>query len=1224
MKNKISFRKYHPISFGILFFCLGAPIQARAEDMPISDMPLFLSSAVTPNVFFEVDDSGSMDWSILTKKHWHFCAYDPTYETEENLEDEDCGYLVTNGLWTGYSNVSGGDILSQSYRYIFTSSDNAYSTSCSSGNNASLDSCSTDLAYQLDWRIRSSDLNVVYFDPNADYEPWNGPCFSIGTNCTNADFSAARSNPREGESGYTITRDLDGFIYEVWTDDKGYSDERPHRGDNTNANSTPNGEVDLWDTHTRYTIVGDTIEVSRVTYTPGSPSNEDPSGLDAHATNTTLSGTDCFSELYPGDPEQCRTIDEVKQHIANWFQYHRRRAFVTKDAIAAVVSDNTSYRYGLSVLNNYNDLFVQTPAATTTNYIPHNRDMLAQLFNLNWSNDGTPLRKGLERVGKYYDNELGNNFDDPIIGSCQKNFTILFTDGYWNGGNPSVNNEDGDPYTKTLADVAKYYYDNDLSSKANEVPVDDFDTQNQQHMVTFTVAFGVEGDLVDTDDPPNGWPDDGSGNDLDVDSDWGNPNNNSAKIDDLWHAAYNSRGTYVAASTASEVVGALAKALLNVEKRTASAASVALNTGLAGSNSSLYMARFDSREWTGELNAIAIDSETGEPDTGPPTWEASKEIPGWNSRTILTHTGNGTTGNGAAFRWAELSTTQKDFLRAGFSGTTAEIDAAAQERLSFLRGDDANEERNDGLFRDRPTSVLGDIINSSPTYVGYPIFPYSDDLEQTSSANNYIAFRKKYGKDGSDERVPMLYVGANDGMLHGFDANTGEEKLAFIPNAVFSNLSQLAQSDYGHRFFVDGTPTMGDAFIDPRTANGNNKSWHTVLVGGLNKGGQGIYALDVTDPDTFDEDTTSTVLWELTDADDPDLGDTYSRPAIVRMANGRWAAVFGNGYNNTRNDGNASTSGNAMIFIVDLGTGDIIRKISTQTGPDEDPEAYMDNQGQTVYRHRANGLATTAPVDVDGDHIIDYIYAGDLFGNLWKFDVRDKDEDNWDVAFHNNTGDPIPLFIACEDTCVSGLNSNHQPITTRPEVGRSPDRYGLMVYFGTGKYLASQDITDHRTQSFYGIIDNGSGPYTSSRDALLAEQTIDDEVTASFYDTDGNETGKAKVRLTSDNGIGTMSGWYMDLISPIDGSQGERMVQTPVLRNGRIIFATTIPTNDTCGFGGSSWLMELDAYEGQRLTTSPFDLNEDGKFDGLDNVTKNSDGDTINLPASGKGQVENQ
>jgi type IV pilus assembly protein PilY1 len=367
-----------------------------------------------------------------------------------------------------------------------------------------------------------------------------------------------------------------------------------------------------------------------------------------------------------------------------------------------------------------------------------------------------------------------------------------------------------------------------------------------------------------------------------------------------------------------------------------------------------------------------------------------------------------------------------------------------------------------------------------------------------------------------------------------------------------------------------------------------DSSWHTVLAGGLNAGGQGIYALDITAPSTFAATSTSaqnTVLWEFSDADDADMGYSYSQPAIVRLHNGQWAAVFGNGYNNRDNDGSQSTTGDAVLFIVDIETGSLIRKISTEYGTTGTP----------------NGLATPAVIDFDGDFVADYVYAGDLEGNMWKFDITDADEANWDVAFRDGSNVPQPLYVARD------ASSNRQPITVRPDIGRGQNGLDIMVYFGTGIYVQTSDLTDTSSQSFYGILDTGTR--FTGRGSLGAQSVL----------YQGAISG-TPVRVTSDNATGTR-GWYMDL-----PDSGERSVANPILRAGRIIFVTTVPNSDPCLSGGTSWLMELNALNGKRLDIPPFDLNGDGLFTLLDYVQVdfdvNGDGTVDSsdvLPPSGKG-----
>ena len=668
-------------------------------------------------------------------------------------------------------------------------------------------------------------------------------------------------------------------------------------------------------------------------------------------------------------------------------------------------------------------------------------------------------------------------------------------------------------------------------------------------------------------------------------------NNGIPDLDEEWDP--NSDGNpdnYFLVTNALTLGEQLTRAFNEIIDRVTTASSASVNSGSISSETRLYQAKFSTRDWTGQLLSFRIDTDTGLLSTVD--WDAANEVPSANSREILTRNADG---NGAAFRWDSLDGTRQGQLDLG--------DGNGESRLEYLRGDTSKEQsKPGGLFRNRPTlpggkpALLGDIVSSSPVFVGRPPFRYRDDLE----AEPYSAFRIAQAA-----RRPMVYAGANDGMLHGFDGETGQERFAFIPGAVFDRLPALTDPGYTHLFYVDGPPNMGDVFFDDE--------WRTVLVGGLNRGGQGVYALDITEPDAVTESNADdVVLWEFTDADDADLGYTYSQPAIIRSHDGgRWVAVFGNGYNNTEADGSASSTGNAVLYFVDIETGALVRKIDTQTGI-----ASAGSGG------RANGLATPAAVDINGDGTADYVYAGDLYGNMWKFDIRNADPANWRVAY-SASGVPLPLFTA-EDAA-----GNRQPITSRPEVGRGPAGVGVVVLFGTGKFLEPVDkvvesaTADFRVQSLYGIFDRNSGSAATDRvtnRSLLVQQKI---LAEELYDGDAEDFF---VRVTSRNAVATTDrGWFMDLAfdenaDGVYGSgeyKGEKNVANPVLRAGRAIFTTLVPDPDPCGFGGGGWLMEFDSLTGARLAASPFDLNTDRLFNDLDFIEIEVDGELIRLPVSG-------
>lgn len=646
---------------------------------------------------------------------------------------------------------------------------------------------------------------------------------------------------------------------------------------------------------------------------------------------------------------------------------------------------------------------------------------------------------------------------------------------------------------------------------------------------------------------------------------------------------------YFPVTNAGTLGDELTKAFNEIIARVSSASSASVNSGSISTLSRVYQAKFNSGDWTGELLAYAVDPSTGALHTspewvaGPPSPPAyNTPLPSAGDRTIITLNSDGTK---VPFRWNSIDATRQQQLD---DATAAPWNTTLQQgRLDYLRGDATNEGTAGGNFRVR-ASKLGDIVNSSPVFVGAPEFNYRDNLE----AKPYSQFRRD-----NVNRDQVIYAGANDGMLHAFNADNGSEVLAFIPGAVFSNLKQLSKQSYSHLFYVDGPPNTGDVFY--------GGDWHTVLVGGLNKGGKSIYALDITDPTAFSEaNSSSLILWEFTNAKaapygDADLGYTYSQPAIVRLHNGKWGAVFGNGYNN-------SGTGYAVLYVVDIETGALIKKISTLNGSAATP----------------NGLSTPAAVDLNGDALADFVYAGDLNGNLWKFDIRNSDPTQWAVAYTDASSKPAPIFVAKD------ASGNAQPITGRPEVGRGPNGAGMNVLFGTGKFIENADrtvtaspLSAQRVQSFYGIIDSNSGASSDivTGRSQLQQQTILFEQSVTM----GGQSINA--RIPSDTPRGTARGWYLDLVQPswyssggASGYQGERVVSNPILRNGRIIFTTLIPDSDLCGFGGTSWLMELDALTGARLTTTPFDLNRDGKFDSDDLIQVTlGDGTTVSYPAGG-------
>jgi type IV pilus assembly protein PilY1 len=414
-------------------------------------------------------------------------------------------------------------------------------------------------------------------------------------------------------------------------------------------------------------------------------------------------------------------------------------------------------------------------------------------------------------------------------------------------------------------------------------------------------------------------------------------------------------------------------------------------------------------------------------------------------------------------------------------------------------------------------------------------------------------------------------------MLHAFKAKTGDELFAYIPNNVIVNLPELSKKTYSHLYYVDGSPKAADALVDG--------TWKTILVGSTGAGGRAYFALDVEAPTSFG---TSKVLWEFSSSNDADLGVAMGQASIVRTESGHWVAIFGNGYNGASNT--------AQLFIVDLKTGALLKKIDTKVGTAANP----------------NGLGTPVVVDADVNGAADLVYAGDMQGNLWKFDLSGSSIASWGIPLGTSDA-PVPLFNA---TYGSGATAKAQPITDKPQVARHRPSGGLIVYFGTGQFFETGDQANLDVQSFYGVIDvcgrystdSGCNTYTTVESkpaklhrADLLQQSILQEYTETF----GSVT--SDVRILSANALdysaSSKQGFYLDLLPPTGTAQGERVVATPLLMDDRVIYTTLIPDTDPCSNGVSGWLMEVDPLSGARTLFSVFDLNNDGVFDKSDNAS---------------------
>ena len=607
----------------------------------------------------------------------------------------------------------------------------------------------------------------------------------------------------------------------------------------------------------------------------------------------------------------------------------------------------------------------------------------------------------------------------------------------------------------------------------------------------------------------------------------------------------------------SATVNAVLEAVAGGIAQSGSAAAVSFSTGSLTEGSQLYQSKFNAKDWSGDLIAYQLKSDGS---LGSKVWGAAAKLDGTKpgSRVMITLGSQKSTAVGVPFRWNTITSGQQNDLRTDPDGARGSV-SKGTARLEYLRGDRSHEGKGFG-FRTRG-SALGDIWHSSAVYVGKPGQSWPD------SGGGFPAGPDKYSVFASAQsgRAPVVYVGANDGFMHGFLASNGKEVIAYAPSALFSasisaGYHRLSDPNFNHNnLYVDGTPTISDVFF--AGPNTKTKTWRTVLAGTLGGGGRGLFALDVTDPSTFRESNAAkTVLWEFTNANDAHLGYTYSRPTITLMNNGRWALITGNGLEDTATD---RTGGQAQLFIIYLDGG-----VDGTWTYGTDYLRISTGSGSTSSR---NGLLSPAVVDLDRNGTADRIYAGDLLGSLWSFDVSKSTDTKWSLA-HNGQS----LF--------SG--SSGQSITTKPTVIRHPtvtdgSAPNLMVLFGSGRFLADGDKTRSNTQSFYGVWDNNTGGLTRSN---LARQT--------FLLDDASKRARVLdpyLKVEYEKMTGRQYGWYIDL-----PAKGERVVSEALVRGGIVYFNSIIPDVSVCASGGGGWEMSVKTENGGSPDAPVFDFNEDG------------------------------
>ncbi len=1034
---------------------------------------------------------------------------------------------------------------------------------------------------------QSPDVNGLYYDPKVLYNP-------------RVDATGAFSTP-----GATATTAFNVYFYRnaggnnvLW----------PGSGNNPTASGS---------------YFGDTVLTP---YTPATPLLADGAQPLLTYPRSVATGTGPFPKFLnrtdctgtSGLGANC-TLANERQNYANWKKYHSNRMDSAKTGLGYAFSGMTqSIRLGWSTINNLKSsstldsgvgLYTQTQKNAFYDW----------LYALDTNSGGTPLHFALDNVGKYLSrsDNLGPWANTPITTSrglstlavsttdtlairrdhysCRRSFAMLTTDGYYNDGSAgsspfsgigNVDNSSAGPITgttatggtltfsysagtrpyadnqsNTLGDVAMKYWITDLRTDLDNnvkqiaatvisgVTTTVANPSFWQNMSFYAVGFGVNGSLAQTattlaslTSGGTSWPTVG---DEDV-----------TAVDDMWHATINGRGRVLSARNAGTLSDAVEGMLADISRNTASQSGVAASTAGLTTGTRKYTPVYTTGSWTGNVVATTLDATTGRETsvtwqvvgTSPANSATYSGIPAYSSRNI--------------YAWNGLTMGSFNALN---TYAMANVVGANTSLINYLRGDQSNEDPNGtALYRPREF-LLGDIINSTPVFIkgafsgGYTNLP-AGTYGQSTYAN--FLTTKAARAEG------VLFAGANDGMLHGFRDSTGAEVFAFVPRAVMPNLHQLAKKNYDHLYYVDGPNVETDACLSGGSAC---TTWSNLLLGTTGAGAKSVYALDVTNPMSM---SASNIKWEITPSTTgyASLGHILTEVQSGLTKSGEWVAIFGNGY--------FGASGVASLYIANLDTGALIKQISTGVGG-------------------SNGLGGVRLIRDDKRRIIG-AYAGDLKGNMWKFDLFDASSSNWRLGLSNS-----PLYNA-------GVT---KPITAQPAAIIHPSG-GNVITFGTGKLFEATDATTTTTQTLYGVWDSvafGSSTtptgITQTGTTTLVLQTISAPITAGFTvstsPTGVTSTASVNFFTVSPNSVDftTKRGWYINL-----PNSGQRNVypMRELFSGSGLIQADTLSTagisQDPCiqASSGRAWYYVIDGLTGGGPPTFGLDTNADNKVDSFD------------------------
>lgn len=1043
--------------------------------------------------------------------------------------------------------------------------------------------------YLFQMQFRSPDVNTIWYNPETRYQPWFKPQAAAdgsGVRMADSNPAAARWDPVVSNRTFALNQNKS---YETtWC----------------TSSSDRNSFFDTmaFNPGLYYRLAQGADPTKSASYTKFDVNDANIYGPTLKSVNR----TDCAAA-------RCTQREEL-QNFANWFTYYRMRESMAKAAVTeAFFNFKDKLRAGYGRINKSNESKVDGGTlkfkGVEKGIAQLDSTQLALILNGVQgieSTASTPLRKAIDYVGTYFYNRTDSY--SPWVTTpgatsspgnqklaCRRAINVLTTDGYYNDGYDAAGDLDttantynyssasdnpngysptkytpkrpfmdagGSPVLNTLADAAMRWYIRDLDSTVpNKIAPVDGDIAYWQHLTQFTVGIGVKGSLDSSSQTAKAATlaalTNGTAN-------WPSPSTNPGKIDDLWHAAVNTGGDFYSVKNVTELTNALSNAFGRAVGNDAREAGVATVASTLVTNNLKFVPQYKSGAWYGDVLAYRLD-DNGDVQNANPVWKASSALPAFSARNLVTWNGTAP----AIFSTGDVNAVGKGLI----ATTTAEAD----KLIGYIRGDTTNEGAA-ASYRSRGAQLLGDFVNSPPVFVKNLLNLNYQKLSTAAQSSTYAAYQTAKNA----RTAGVVGVGGNAGIFHLFREDTGAESFGFVPREGYAGFATIANKTYGgkdnyHRFFVDGPTVEVDAFITPRGESSSR--WTNLLMGSMGAGGKSVFAMHLPTANPTAGMNANSVQWELNGRADLGyvMGDMRTGPI---QGGTSWYAFIGNGP--------YSANGTAALLVVNLQTGSVVKSITLPGANNGLGGVYLlRNAYQEVYA----------------------AYAGDLLGNLWRFDFENAaDTNTWRVGFGGSA-----LFKALD------ASGNPQPITAAPVVVTHPSR-GYVVQVGTGRLIDAADASSTLRQTFYGVWDptaanassySTTGPFAAVNNslvspyrALMVQQNINGTPVHGTKVVNGVsvDSGELFYQLSSNTvNWETQKGWYLDLTI----ADGQRVVYTPQTILNYVYFSTMVPAAPAaeCEYNvGSGYNFVVNAVSGAALTSPVFDVNNDGVVNANDGV----------------------